>query len=131
MEPQIVLSHLKGYPDIKEMSQKQLTLKLAVILALVAAQRTQTLTLLSINDMQTKAGEYVFQITSILKQTSAYGGRQRHLQPIVLKKYDKTLCVFTLLQEYLMRTAKLRGSCSQLLICHSKPHGPASKDTIF
>jgi len=29
-----------------------------------------------------------------------------------------------------MRTAKLRGSCSQLLICHCKPHGPASKDTI-
>ena len=87
-----------------------------MILALVTAQRTQTLELLSINDKQTKAGEYVFQITSILKQTSANGGRQRHLQAIVLKKYDhdKTLCVFTLLQEYLMRTAKLRSSCSQL-----------------
>ena len=77
--PQIVLSHLKGYPDIKEMSLKQLTLKLTMILALVTAQRTQTLKLLSINDMQTKAGEYVFQITSILKQTSAHGGRHRHL----------------------------------------------------
>ena len=130
--PQIVLNHLKGYPDIKEMSLKQLTWKLTMILALVTAQRTQTLKLLSIDDMQTKAGEYVFPITSILKQTSANGDRQRYLQPIVLKKYDydKTLCVFTLLQEYLMRTAKLRGSCSQLLICHCKPHGPASKDTI-
>ena len=66
--------------------------------------------------MQTKSGEYVFQITSILKQTSAGSGRHRHLQPIVLKKYDhdKTLCVFALLQEHLTRTAKLRGSCSQL-----------------
>lgn len=130
--PQIVLSHLKGYPDTKEMSLKQLTLKLTMILALVTAQRTQTLKLLSINDMQSKDGEYVFQITSILKQTSAHGGRQRHLPPIVLKKYDhdKTLCVFTLLQEYLIRTSNLRGSCSQLLICHCKPHGPASKDTI-
>ena len=130
--PQIVLSHLKGYPDTKEMSLKQLTLKLTMILALVTAQRTQTLKLLSINDMQSKDGEYVFQITSILKQTSAHGGRQRHLPPIVLKKYDhdKTLCVFTLLKEYLIRTSNLRGSCSQLLICHCKPHGPASKDTI-
>ncbi|XP_073238147.1 uncharacterized protein [Porites lutea] len=130
--PQIVLSHLKGYPDTKEMSLKQLTLKLTMILALVTAQRTQTLKLLSINDMQSKDGEYVFQITSILKQTSAHGGRQRHLPPIVLKKYDhdKTLCVFTLLQEYLITTSNLRGSCSQLLICHCKPHGPASKDTI-
>ena len=130
--PQIVLSHLKGYPDTKAMSLKQLTLKLTMILALVTAQRTQTLKLLSINDMQSKDGEYVFQITSILKQTSAHGGRQRHLPPIVLKKYDhdKTLCVFTLLHEYLIRTSNLRGSCSQLLICHCKPHGPASKDTI-
>ena len=112
--PQIELSHLKDYPDIKEMSLKQLTLKLTMILALVTAQRTQTLKLLLINDMQTKAGEYVFQIASILKQTSASGGSQRHLQHIVLKKYDhdKTLCVFTLLQDYLMRTANLGGSCS-------------------
>ena len=95
--PQIALSHLKDYHDIKEMSLKQLTLKLTMILALVTAQRTQTLKLLSINDMQTKAGEYVFQITSILKQTSANGGKQRYLQPIVLKRYDhdKTLCIFT------------------------------------
>ncbi|CAH3175287.1 unnamed protein product [Porites lobata] len=32
--------------------------------------------------------------------------------------------------KYLIRTSNLRGSCSQLLICHCKPHGPASKDTI-
>ena len=24
----------------------------------------------------------------------------------------------------------MRGSCSQLLLCHAKPNGPASKDTI-
>lgn len=50
--PQIVLSHLKAYPDIKELSLKQLTLKLTMIMALVTAQRTQPLKLLSINDMQ-------------------------------------------------------------------------------
>ena len=35
-----------------------------------------------------------------------------------------------MLEEYVIRTAQLRGSSSQLLLCHTKPHGPASKDTI-
>lgn len=69
---------------------------------------------------------------SLLKQTSAGGGKQRHLQPVTFKKYDhdETLCVFTLLAEYISRTSPLRGSNTQLLLCHTKPHSPASKDTI-
>ena len=98
----------------------------------LVTQRTQTLKLLSIQDMHVKPGEYSFRIMSLLKQTSASGGKQRHLQPVIFKKYehDSSLCVFTLLEEYVSRTAELRGSCSQLLLCHAKPHGPASKDTI-
>ena len=42
-DPQIVLNHLKGYPYIKEMTLKQLTLKMTMIMALITAQRTQTL----------------------------------------------------------------------------------------
>ena len=92
---------------------------------LVTAQRTQTLKLLSIEDVQVKPDEYSFRITSLLKQTSANGGRHRHLQPVIFKKYDhdKILCVFFLLEEYIARTVKLRGSCSQLLLCHVKPNG--------
>jgi len=81
--PQIVLSHLKAYPAIKEMSPRKVTLKLTIIMTLVTAQKAQTLKLLSINDMPIK---YIFQITSLLKQSSANGGRQRNLQPIVFKK---------------------------------------------
>ena len=53
-------------------------------MALVTAQRTQTLKLLSIEGMHVKPGEYSFRINSLLKQTSASGGRQRHLQPVTL-----------------------------------------------
>ena len=87
-DSQIVLNNLKGYPDIKDMTLKQLTLKMTMIMALVTAQRTQTIKLLSIEGMQVKPGEYSFQINSLLKQTSASGGRQRHLQPVIFKKYD-------------------------------------------
>ena len=56
----------------------------------------------------------------------------RDCNRVTFKKYDhdKSLCVFSLLEEYIARTVKLRGSCSQLLLFHVKPHGPASKDTI-
>ena len=57
-DPQIVLNHLKGYPDYKAMTLKQLTLKMTMIMALVTAQRTQTLQLLSIEGMHVKPGEY-------------------------------------------------------------------------
>ena len=98
-----MLNHLKGCPDIKEMTLKQLTLKMTMIMVLVSAQRTQTLKLLSIEDMQVKLGKYSFRITSLLKQTSATGGRHRHLQPVIFKKYDqdKSLCVFSLLEKYI------------------------------
>ena len=81
-----MLNHLKGYPDIKKMT---------MLMALVTAQRFQTLKLLSIQDMHVKPGEYSFHIMSLLKQTSASGGKQRHLQPVIFKKYehDSSLCV--------------------------------------
>ena len=60
-DPQIELNHLKGYPDIKEMTLTQLTLKMTMIMVLVTAQTTQTLNLLSIDDMQVKPREYSFE----------------------------------------------------------------------
>ena len=131
-DPQIVLDHLRSYPDVKFMTLKQLTLKLTMFMALVSAQRTRTLKLLSTENMVKKSEEFTFRVLSLLKQSSAGGGTQRHLAPIVFKKYpdDNKLCVFTVLEEYLKRTSALRGSCSQLLLCYTKPCGPASKDTI-
>lgn len=35
-----------------------------------------------------------------------------------------------LLTAYFKRTSSLRKETKQLLICHTKPHGPASRDTL-
>ena len=43
---------------------------------------------------------------------------------------DEKLCVIKHLGEHIKKTQVLRGDCSQLLLSHVKPHGPASKDTI-
>ena len=36
----------------------------------------------------------------------------------------KAFVFFSQLEEYIVRTVKLRGSCSQLLLCHVKPNAP-------
>lgn len=130
--PQIVLNHLKTYPTAGNLSLKQLTQKLVMLMALLSAQRTQTLQKLSLEGMTTSPGKYIFHVSSLLKQTSAKGGQNRHLFPIIFTSYnvDKRLCVVELLTAYIERTASLRKSTKQLLICYVAPHGPASKDTI-
>ena len=80
-DPQIVLNHLKTFPAIDDMSLKQLTLKLVMLMALLSAQRVHTLQSLSLEEMSTLPGKYVFRISSVLKQTTAKGGQNRHLLP--------------------------------------------------
>jgi len=131
-DPQQVLLHLKNFPNTKELSLKLLTHKLVMIMIPITAQRTQTLQLLSLDNMNVRQNEISFNITSCLKQTRSGGRRNRHLVPIAFKRYplDEKLCVFTLLNVYIERTASLRKDTRQLLICHAKPHGPASRDSI-
>ena len=114
------------------MTLKELTLKLTMLLALVTAQRLQTLKAFAINHMQILPDGYVFRINSLLKQSSSKGYSNRHLSPVVLKEYtnDGKLCVVSLVKEYLRRTNVLRKGETQLLLCHTKPYGAASKDTI-
>ena len=51
-DPQVVITYLQTIPDLSDMTLKQLTLKLTMLLALITAQRTPTLKALSIQDMQ-------------------------------------------------------------------------------
>ena len=57
--PHLVLNHLKTYPSTGNLSLKQLTQKLVMLMALLSAQRTQTLQKLSLEDMSTSPGKYI------------------------------------------------------------------------
>ena len=82
-DPQIVLNHLKTFPAIDDMSLKQLTLKLVMVMALLSAQRVQTLQSLSLEEMSTLPGKYVFRISSVLKQTTAKRARTDIYYPLL------------------------------------------------
>ena len=111
------------HPSSK-LSLRELTLKLTMSIALLSAQRCQTIHALNINSMKVEVHptqQYVFQVNQLLK-TSWPG---KHFSHLVMQSYpdDKQLCVCEVLQVYLEITKPLRDNCT-LLISYQKPHQP-------
>ena len=125
----ILLNHVKTL-DLSEMNLKQLTIKLATLLAICSGQRLQTLQSLDVSNIHFKQDSCTCIIKNLLK-TSRPG---KHIKPIIFKKHSvSSLCVLSHLEKYIKDTETLRpnkGDMGQLLISFTKPHGPVSRDTI-
>ena len=123
-----VLSYLSSLSKPNQSSLKTLTLKLAMLIALVSAQRGQSLHMLDIQFMKERDSFFEFALPEHIKQS-----RPGYKVPSVLLQAfpaDQSLCVFTHLKDYLQRTKCLRGTETKLFISHAKPHHRASRDTI-
>lgn len=123
-----VLTYLSSQPGPTQASLKSLTLKLTMLIALVSAQRGQSLHMLDIQFMKEGDTFFEFTLPEHIKQS-----RPGYKVPsVLLRAYpeDPTLCVFTHLKEYLQKTKLLRGTETKLLLSHVKPHHRASRDTI-
>ena len=110
-----------------QLTLKQLTFKLVMLLMLVTAQRGQTILALSLSGLE--LGEtVVFRLTKLLK----HNRQGEPLDSIVLKPFDTCyrLCVVRTLKAYLTRTTDLRGSEKQLLISFMRPYKAVSRDTL-
>ena len=99
-----------------------------MLIALVSAQRAQTISLLDLSNMVSGKSSYIFYLSDHIKQ-SRLGFKP---QVIKLTSYapNKALCVCHTLQHYLFRTEPLRGMHVKLFISFHKPHQPLSKETI-
>ena len=125
-DPAVVLSKLKqkGYNDC--LTLKDLTLKLAMLLALVSGQRVQTLAALDLTDLSVHGEVLIFRLSKLLKQTRP----GFHPKDIELRKYvGVRLCVVRTLKDYVRRTRKLNQSTA-LFVSYQKPHAPVGKATI-
>lgn len=122
-----VLDYLRSLSPVSDISLKDLSMKLTMLLALVSAQRIQTLQCLNINNLS-MGHTCTFSFTEHLKH-SRPGKKALVLE---LRPYipDRNLCVITVLKEYLGKTLSLRKNESQLLISYAKPHLAVSRDTI-
>jgi len=123
-----VLSYLSSLPKPNQSSLKSLTLKLVMLVALVSAQRGQSLHMLDIQFMKEGDTFSEFALPEHIKQS--HPGYK--VPSVLLQAYpaDQSLCVFTHLKEYLQRTKLLRGNETKLFLSHAKPHHRASRDTI-
>ena len=110
----VVLKYPKTLHPPEQLSLKDLTLKMTMLIALLSGQRCQTIYSLDTTTMVLSAEKCVFYIYELLK-TSRPG---KHYGCLELRAYadDKQLCVVTLLQEYVQRILKFRGNNAQLLL---------------
>ena len=125
----IVFNYLRKQPPIKGLALKQLTYRLTFLLFILSGQRSQTIHLLTLDNMTLSADKCIFTIEEKVKHTRV----GHHIQPITFEAYspEPGLCIIQHLNEYLTRTKELRSPlCRKLLISHVKPHKPVSRETI-
>lgn len=124
----IVFAYLRKLTPANSLSLKQLTQKLVMLVALVSAQRSQTLHKLRLDNLYYKDNTAYFRITELIKQSRP--GKTGFTVKLDAYLTDRRLCVLTYLKHYIHRTRNLRGNHQQLFISFKKPHEPVSKDTI-
>lgn len=124
----IALSLLRRWSPAKLLNLKQLTQKLCLLLALISAQRAQTLHLLKLDNIKLKQNSVTFTVDELLKQSRP----GQHGCSFSFKAYppDRRLCVVHYLKAYIKRTQVIRGQVHSLFISHTKPHKEVSSQTI-
>ena len=124
----LVLKYLKKLSPVKRLDFKMLTFKLIMLFALLTGQRSQTLHLLSLDDMILTKNSVKFKLSGLLKHSRP----GKHLDLLVIRAFapDRRLCPITVLLEYLRRTQTLRATNRKLFIGIIRPHGPVTSSTI-
>ena len=122
----LVLDYLKQIP-LETVSLKQLSHKCVMLLALLTAQRIQTIKKMTVQNVSfTFQGCEIF-VNSVLKTTKP----GKHLDTLKLPCYsNEDICVVTHLKKYLSMTQSLRGDVQQLFITINQPHKGVTTDTV-
>jgi integrase len=124
-----VLDLFKKWGKNSSLSLRRLSIKLAMLLLLVSAQRGQTIMSLDIENLVMEEGSAIFKLKTLLKHNRLGDP----LDTLVLQAFPecKRLCVVNTLREYLARTGPLRaGKSGQLLISYKSPYNPISRNTL-
>ena len=118
----------KSLSPVRDLNLKDLTLKIVMLIALVAACRVQTLALLSLSGMRKGKSGYYFTFDKNLKQSRP--GYKNPVVKLLAYPVDRQIGVVTGLDEYLFRTKDIRGSETALFISFIKPFKVVSKATF-
>ena len=123
----VVLDYFRQWKDNKELSLKELSFKTTTLVALVSAQRVQSLHKLDLDCMTQENDRITFKF-DLLKQS-----RPSVKSPIMeLCAYPENskICVVKTLSHYLERTQLFREQESKLFLTYQKPYHAVSASTI-
>ena len=125
-----VLCYLKSLPAHKNLSDKELTLKLTMMLALTATSRFSEISYLNISFKVKTEEKYIFSFNKLTKVC-----RRSKSQPTLSFhefEQDKSLCVVSLLDTYIEHGKPWRQDQQkgQLLLSFVKPRNEVVKSTI-
>ena len=123
-----VLTMLRGWTPNTGLPLAKLTYKMVMIMALITAQRVQSLHKLSLDAMAITSGKITFQVQGLLKQDRP--GVSGHTLEFLAYPADTRLCIVTLILRYISVTKDLRGTETALLVSHKKPHHRVTVQTI-
>ena len=127
---QIVLEFIKNnWTDNKSLPNKNLTLKLTMVLTLTSTSRASNIHHLDIRFMSLSEEKIVFNFSKLLK--SRKKGRTPPKLEIFTFEKDTDLCVIQTLKVYLDRSQEQRDEKkTQLFLGINKPHKPVSVSTV-
>ena len=126
---QPVLTYLSFLGTANNLDLKTLSLKLLMLVALVSAQRGQSLHMLEITLMKQDESSFEFLLPKHVKKSRpGYTPLQLFCMLFLLMKH--CVHVFNHLRTYINQTKPLRGNETKLFISYMKPHHRISRDTI-
>ena len=121
----LVFDHFRDMPSNEELSDKQLTHKLVMLLLLLGGQRLNTIHNYSVNKMIITTTSVTFAPEMPLKHSKT----GRKMDVFLYRAYEeRKLCVVKCIIDYVRRRGEIEDT--QLLITYGKPRKPASIDTI-
>ena len=126
----ILLTFLESWFPLSALDLKQLTLKTAALVALVSAQRSQTLSALSMEFMNSAATGTQFVVNRLLKSSGP--GKSSLVVSLPAFPENEKLCAHSTLLHYVARTASIRQSLnsSQIFVSCGKPYKVVSSATL-
>lgn len=127
-DPALVLNYLASHYPNELLSIESLTKKLVTILALTTGHRVQTLSLISINNIQFLNSSVKICIPDLIK-TSKPGAMQPTLHLAAFNEKIE-ICPVRILESYLKMTKPVRGKIENLILTFKKPFQRASSQTI-
>lgn len=128
---EIILRFLKSWASNDSLSDKQLSLKMAMLLSLTAISRSSELQLLDLVFLSKFSNRYSFEIHGSMKHLK----KNQRPKPIEFYVYtgDEDLCPVKVIDSYEKRSQTWRGDkgqISKLFLSYVKPHGPITSTSI-